>query len=413
MGKLLQQELAKLRKAGHSGLGLYWALGLRLLQLGSYFLRASYCFRRADELGRLVFARGCPVVHNSGYMSIGNGSRIWSDISATQLLTGPDGRLVIGKGCYINGAMLSASESVSLGDNCYLGPMAMVADCDFPSRLDRASFRKSAAVVIGEGAWLATRCMVLKGVTIGQGAVIAVGTVVTGDVPPYCVVAGVPARIVKRLRPAETEAKADQAAEPFPQACTSEAAAVLRQATALNLPPIPWPYALSAWWNRHRLRRLGQCGPGLWVQGRLSLECRGQLEIGARLHLSAAIARCRIAVKEGALLKIGDDCQIEGSIIAATQQIELGNNCRIAPFCHLMDGDFHGLQDRQAAGASGPIILEDGVSLGARVMVLKGVRIGQGAVVAPGSLVTKDVAPFSLVAGVPARWVRDLSNEVI
>lgn len=406
MDKLLQQELAKLRKAGHSGLGLYWALGLRLLQLGSYYLRARYCFLQADELGRLVFARGCPVVHNSGYLSIGNGSRIWSDISAAQLLTGPGGRLVIGKGCYINGAMLSASESVSLGDNCYLGPMAMVADCDFPSRLDTAPYRESAAVVIGEGAWLATRCMVLKGVTIGQGAVIAVGTVVTGDVPPYCVVAGVPARIVKRLQPKEMEA--GQAVERSPEAGTSAAPAEERQATAPSLPPIPWTYALSGWWSRRRLRQLGRCGPGLWVQGRLSLECQGQLEIGARLHLSAAIARCRLAVKQGARLKIGDDCQIEGSIIAATQQIELGNNCRIAPFCHLMDGDFHGLQDRQAAGASAPIILEDGVSLGARVMVLKGVRIGRGAVVAPGSVVTKDVAPFSLVAGVPARFVEEL-----
>jgi maltose O-acetyltransferase len=59
----------------------------------------------------------------------------------------------------------------------------------------------------------------------------------------------------------------------------------------------------------------------------------------------------------------------------------------------------------------GPIEIGDGAWIGSRAMVLPGVRIGRGAVVAAGAIVTKDVAPNTLVAGVTARFVRDLDTE--
>ena len=58
---------------------------------------------------------------------------------------------------------------------------------------------KSKPIIIEDDAWLATRCMVLKGVTIGKGAVVAAGAVVTKDVPPYTMVAGVPAKAIKKI----------------------------------------------------------------------------------------------------------------------------------------------------------------------------------------------------------------------
>jgi acetyltransferase-like isoleucine patch superfamily enzyme len=62
---------------------------------------------------------------------------------------------------------------------------------------------KKQSIIIEDHAWVATRAMVLKGVRIGKGAVVAAGSVVTKDVPDYTVVAGVPARIVKTLKPAQ------------------------------------------------------------------------------------------------------------------------------------------------------------------------------------------------------------------
>lgn len=58
---------------------------------------------------------------------------------------------------------------------------------------------KSAPIIIGNKAWIGMNCIILKGVTIGEGAVVAAGTVVTGDVPAWSVVAGNPARVVRRI----------------------------------------------------------------------------------------------------------------------------------------------------------------------------------------------------------------------
>jgi galactoside O-acetyltransferase len=54
-------------------------------------------------------------------------------------------------------------------------------------------------VIIGKRVWIGFNAIVLKGVTIGEGAVIGAGSVVTRDVPPYCIVAGNPARIVREM----------------------------------------------------------------------------------------------------------------------------------------------------------------------------------------------------------------------
>ena len=73
-----------------------------------------------------------------------------------------------------------------------------------------------------------------------------------------------------------------------------------------------------------------------------------------------------------------------------------------------MDGDFHGVDDRAEPGKSDAIIIGDNAWLATRSMVLKGVKIGEGATVAAGAVVTKDVAPYTLVGGVPAKLIRKL-----
>lgn len=86
--------------------------------------------------------------------------------------------------------------------------------------------------------------------------------------------------------------------------------------------------------------------------------------------------------------------------------IEIGHHCQLAPLVHMMDTDFHDLSDRTKAGKQASIVLEGQVRLGTRAMVLKGVTIHEGAVVAPGSVVTKDVPAYTLVAGVPAKVIQ-------
>jgi acetyltransferase-like isoleucine patch superfamily enzyme len=97
------------------------------------------------------------------------------------------------------------------------------------------------------------------------------------------------------------------------------------------------------------------------------------------------------------------------TMLDATECLEIGSRCAIGPGCYLTDHD-HGLDPslpplgQPMVGA--PTRLGDEVWLGANVVVLKGVTIGDRAVVGAGSVVTKDIPPDAVAVGVPARIVR-------
>ena len=57
------------------------------------------------------------------------------------------------------------------------------------------------------------------------------------------------------------------------------------------------------------------------------------------------------------------------------------------------------------------VVVEDDALIGANAVVLEGIRVGKGAVVAAGAIVTKDVAPYTVVAGVPARKIKDIDDK--
>lgn len=114
----------------------------------------------------------------------------------------PHAVIEIGRGSYINGASLCASEAISVGADCIVG-MTYVIDSDFHmvgmERRRSTARPPSAAVRIGVNVWLANRTIVTRGVTIGDNSVVGIGTVVTGPVPSDAVVAGPAFRIIRRL----------------------------------------------------------------------------------------------------------------------------------------------------------------------------------------------------------------------
>lgn len=111
-------------------------------------------------------------------------------------------------------------------------------------------------------------------------------------------------------------------------------------------------------------------------------------------------------------IKIGDGCRLNGAELISEESIEIGTSC-ILGSCLLVDTDFHSLSsDRltnpDAEVASGPIKLKDNVWIGGRAAVLKGVEIGERAVVGFGSLVSKDVPSGVVVAGNPAEVIKKI-----
>jgi len=213
MNTLINREIKKImdeRDWEQRNVLVYLILGLRIMRYGWNYLITRYYFRKADKLNGVIFTKGRPFVENKGYLEIGHLVRVWSSINRARFSVRKGAKLTIGDNCRINGALLSVGNEVHIGNNCRIAPFVHILDGDFHDLLDREAEGRSSPIVLEDDVWLTTRCMVLKGVRIGQGAVVAAGAIVTKDVPPYTVVAGVPARIIKKIKRPET-AKAETA----------------------------------------------------------------------------------------------------------------------------------------------------------------------------------------------------------
>jgi PAS domain S-box-containing protein len=135
----------------------------------------------------------------------------------------------------------------------------------------------------------------------------------------------------------------------------------------------------------------------------------GPIELGDRvvLHNDTIIeVGARGSLTIGAGTAVQPRCHFE----AFTESIRIGRGVMIAPYCafHNFDHGFHAGEriSRQPLQTKGGIVIEDGAWLGVRVTVLSGVRIGKGAVIGAGSVVTHDVPDGAIALGVPARVLK-------
>lgn len=190
----------------------------QLVQAAWPVLSAKLWLRQWQHVGKRVRTYGKPRVTNLGHMEIGDRSTIFSQTVRGEFVAHPGGRIEIGEGVFLNyGASLSAHELVRIGDGCQIGSYAIMMDNDYHRVGSLDELPESAPIVLGKDVWLGVRVTILKGVTIGDGAVIAAGSVVTKDVPAGCVAGGVPARILRRpedhtpAAPGDAEATSDPA----------------------------------------------------------------------------------------------------------------------------------------------------------------------------------------------------------
>ncbi len=125
----------------------------------------------------------------------------------------PTVRISIGDGCMIrHGAHISATNCITIGNNLLTGTNVFITDnshgnTSFNSMKqppdDRPIVSKG-AVIIGDNVWLGNNVCVLSGVTIGNNAIIGANSVVTHDIPAFCIAGGVPARIIKTIKENES-----------------------------------------------------------------------------------------------------------------------------------------------------------------------------------------------------------------
>lgn len=120
-----------------------------------------------------------------------------------------------------------------------------------------------------------------------------------------------------------------------------------------------------------------------------------------------------VLIKEPQNITIGDNTFVNNGCLlwgAPEGRITIGNDVLFGPSVKLIASN-HGTSReylvRENPWHDADIIIEDDVWLGANVVVLKGVTIGKGAIIAAGAIVNKDVAPYTIVGGIPAKKLKD------
>lgn len=179
----------------------------------------------------------------------------------------------------------------------------------------------------------------------------------------------------------------------------------------------------------HLTRLRAQCsvGQGVFCLGGPIVMCPpgATIRIGDRTQLTSRsngtalgvahpiVLRC---MTSGARIEIGDDCGLSGTSICAAISITVGKGCLFGADVMVFDTDFHNHRPEGRRYAtpewpaiSSPVIIGDDVFIGTRAIITKGVTIGDGAIVAAGSVVVSDVAPRTVVGGNPARLLKQLA----
>ena len=157
----------------------------------------------------LTFPQGA--LFGERWIHIGRDTLVGPDVSLSagmvpgqQMITDPvvriGDRCMIGRGSHIVGHF-----SIEIGDDVYTGPYIYVTDQNHgyedPDQVVHAQWPRDVPVRIGDGSWIGTGVVILPGTTLGRNVVVGAGAVVRGDFPDHSVVAGVPARVVRRYVP--------------------------------------------------------------------------------------------------------------------------------------------------------------------------------------------------------------------
>lgn len=163
---------------------------------------------------------------------------------------------------------------------------------------------------------------------------------------------------------------------------------------------------------------------GLHVRGMVKIYNSGEISIGNNVTINSALwanpisaaGHTCLQVSGGGILEIGDGTGISNSSITCQQQITIGNHVLIGANCQIYDTDFHPLESRYRFGQEKndnyihrkPVLIDDGAFIGTETIILKGTHIGRGSIIGAGSIVSGEIPPFEIWAGVPAKYVKKI-----
>lgn len=162
------------------------------------FLRAILCQYKFKKIGnKCSLGKNITILGNGNSITLGDAVAIRNNV----LLAG-NGSLKIGDNTAINGdTIISCYDQIKIGSDVMIAPRCYILDIDHSYKHRDLPISKqgydTAPIKIGDGVWLGTQVVITKGVTIGEGAIVAANSVVTKDIPPYTIYGGIPAKLIK------------------------------------------------------------------------------------------------------------------------------------------------------------------------------------------------------------------------
>lgn len=133
---------------------------------------------RLDEKSQLIIREGFSIYYDG------------------DIILFPGARLELGSGFFNSNVKIRCHKQITIGNNVAISHDVTIMDSD-AHRIYDDNYCMTKPVFIGNNVWIGSRSLIMKGVNIGDGAIVAAGSVVTKDVPPNTLVAGVPAKILK------------------------------------------------------------------------------------------------------------------------------------------------------------------------------------------------------------------------
>jgi acetyltransferase-like isoleucine patch superfamily enzyme len=140
---------------------------------------------------------GRPIIIGPGKIYAGKGVFIRSTAYPVEILTGPKGTVHLGNKVAVTcGCIFNSADDISIGDETIIGHHCYMIDSDVHAWDNKKI--QTAPIKIGKHVWIGIRVTILKGVTIGDNAIIGAGSVVTHDIPAFTIAAGNPAREIHK-----------------------------------------------------------------------------------------------------------------------------------------------------------------------------------------------------------------------
>jgi acetyltransferase-like isoleucine patch superfamily enzyme len=153
----------------------------------------------SNSVGSLPIIYGNSFIQNSGQLNIGDKLSIHSMPIPIFITVGKNGKLTIGNNVMLNyGVNIGCELNITIGNDVMIGDLSSIIDSNYHP-VDSQSEVKNKEITIGDNVWIARMCNILPGVKVGKNSVIGAGSVITKDVPENVFVAGVPAKIIRKL----------------------------------------------------------------------------------------------------------------------------------------------------------------------------------------------------------------------